>query len=205
MHLSKRDLVSALVTGLTTGLIVWRLVAYLKGESSIGGIPLVAAVVVVPLLWLAGVEFGYILGRWVRFFNQFGRYAAIGFTNAAVDFGVFNLLYATAGITLANHALFLTFKATSFIVASLHSYFWNKTWAFEAGSSRGGFREFITFFGVTLVSLAVNAGTAFLVALAYEPSLGISQPLWANVSLVVGSAVALAFSFIGFKILVFKK
>ncbi len=202
---SKRDLVSSLVTGLITGVIVWRLGVYLRDDTAIAGIPLVLAVIVVPALWVLGVNLGYFLGRWFAFFNQFGRYAAVGFTNAAVDFGVFNLLYAMSGITLRDRAWFVAFKVMSFIVAALHSYFWNKTWAFDSASSHGGMREFLTFFGVTIAAVVVNTTVAYTVAQMYTPSWGIIEKVWANISLVTGSAVALVFSFVGFKMMVFKK
>src|SRR3989344_992981 len=85
---------------------------------------------VVPVLWILGVNLGYFLGRWVVFFNQFGKFAAVGFTNAAVDFGILNLLIAYYGIV--SGLGFSLFKATSFVVAVAHSYLWNKFWVFSS-------------------------------------------------------------------------
>jgi hypothetical protein len=39
----------------------------------------------------------------------------------------------------------------------------------------------------------------------YSASFGVAEKVWANVGLVAGSASALVFSFIGFKMVVFKK
>lgn len=205
MHFTKRDLIGSVVTGLTTGIIVWQLMVYLKGTNSLFGVPFIALVIIVPIVWIIGVNFGYFLGRWFTFFNQFGRYVAIGFTNAAVDFGVFNFLYVLSGITLKERGLFLVFKASSFVVAALHSYFWNKKWAFDASGSHGGTREFISFFVVNCLALIINATVAYTVAQLYGPSLGIAEKIWANIGLVAGSATALVFSFIGFKMVVFRK
>lgn len=205
MHFTKRDLVGSLFTGLTAGIIVWRLAVYLKGTNVLFGVPLVLLVVFIPLLWAAGVNLGYFLSKWFGFFRQFGRYAAIGFTNAAVDFGVFNLLHATSGVSIRERVWFVSFKAVSFIIAVLHSYFWNKTWAFEATESRVSVREVSTFFAVMGLALLVNTSVSYAVVQAYNPLIGIAEKIWANIGLVAGSAAALVFSFVGFKIIVFKK
>lgn len=205
MRFTKRDLIGSVVTGLTTGIIVWRLAVYLRGTDSLFGVPFAALAILIPVLWVISVNFGYFLGRWFAFFNQFGKYVAIGFTNAAVDFGVFNFLYVLSGITLQERVLFVVFKASSFIVAALHSYFWNKKWAFDASESRGGTREFAFFFVVNCLALIINAAIAYAVAQMYNPSLGITEKVWANIGLIAGSATALVFSFIGFKMVVFKK
>ncbi len=205
MHFTKMDAFGSIITGLTTGIIVWRLAVYLKETGSVMGVSLSWLVLVVPVLWIIGVNFGYFLGRRFAFFNQFGRFVAIGFTNAAVDFGVFNLLFATSGISLQDRTWFLTFKTMSFVIAALHSYFWNKKWAFESSESGGGMREFVSFFVVNCLALLINASVAYSVAQMYSASFGVAEKVWANVGLVAGSASALVFSFIGFKMVVFKK
>jgi hypothetical protein len=50
----------------------------------------------------------------------------------------------------------------------------------------------------------VNTGTASLVVNFVHPVFGLSNAAWANVGAVCGSAVALIFSFTGFKVAVFK-
>lgn len=64
-----------------------------------------------------------------KLFFQLIRFAGIGFLNTAVDFAVLNFLmfyfdvfkgYAVGG-----------FAVVSFTAAVLHSYFWNKYWAFR--------------------------------------------------------------------------
>jgi len=67
---------------------------------------------------------------------QFLRFAGIGFLNTAVDFAVFNLLannfQAYVGIPAG------VIKVVSFIVAVVHSYYWNKYWAFGVESEQEG-------------------------------------------------------------------
>src|SRR3989338_10495204 len=142
MKFTKKDFYFSIATGLITGFSAWKIFEYLE-VSKFGGYSFVWFLLVVPVLWILGVNFGYFLGKWFGFFNQFGKFAAIGFTNAAVDFGVLNLLIANTGITAG--VWYSVFKATSFISAVVPSYFWNKYWAFSSHqgdalmSSGGGF------------------------------------------------------------------
>ena len=138
----------------------------------------------------------------VFIFNQFGKFTTLGFTNAAVDFGVLNLLIAATGISTG--IWYPAFKGVSFVCAVIPSFFWNKYWAFGAGKSGSGKAEFLKFMSVMIIAILINDGTASLVVNFVHPVLGLSATAWANVSAVVGSAVALIFSFTGFKVAVFK-
>ncbi len=201
--MTRNDFTYSLITGLTTGVITWRILVFL-GAPAIAGWSTAWLVPTVPLAWLAGVQLGYLLGRWFRFFVQFGKYAAIGFTNAAVDFGVLYLLIAYSG--RSSGVWFTMFKAVSFSVAIIHSYLWNKFWAFEARETSANGREFITFVSVALAALIVNVGVAsFVVNGIGGPYFGLDDRAWAGFGAVVGSACSLIFSFLGFKFVVFKK
>jgi putative flippase GtrA len=199
--LSRRDIRSALITGLTTGIIAWRILVFLDASLPLG-VPPAALALIVPLCWLAGVQLGYFLGMFVRPFVQFGRFAAIGFTNAAVDFGVLYLGIALTGI--ASGSGYSLLKGLSFLVATLHSYLWNKYWAFDAGGSRGGTREAASFMSVAVVSILVNVGVASLVVAA-GPLFGLTAAAWAGVGAAAGSATSLILSFVGFRLFVFRK
>src|SRR3989344_2837629 len=98
MKFTRRDLFFSVVTGLITGFSVWRIFGFLK-VPAYGGISYAWLLMIMPVIWILGVNLGYFLGRWFLFFNQFGKYAAIGFTNAAVDFGVLNLLISNTDIS----------------------------------------------------------------------------------------------------------
>lgn len=197
-----RDLRFATLTGLISGFIGWRLFAAL-GVPEFQGIPWEALIIIVPILWVLGVLLGYFLGQWFEFFNQFGKFTAIGFTNAAVDFGVLNLLIAQTGFLEGKG--YAGLKSISFIIALLMSYIWNKYWAFRSQNSRGGAGEFFRFFLVTVLSFGLNVSVAYFVATHMEPVLGLDARAWANVAAVAGSGIALVFSFMGFKKAVFKR
>src|SRR3989344_5368035 len=107
--MNKKDLRNALITGFTTGLIAWRVLSYLGATIPI--FPLWALALIIPFLWVAGVRLGYFLANFFEPFRQFGKFVAIGFTNAAVDFGTFNLLFSISG---ENGALYAYLNAISF-------------------------------------------------------------------------------------------
>jgi len=208
MHFSKKDLAYSLITGLYTGLIFWRILVFL-GKPDFMGFSFAWLVVVVPVLWILGVNLGYFLGKWIPFFNQFGKYAAIGFTNFGVDTGIVNLLISFTGI--AAGIGFAVFKSISFLVAVTHSYFWNRHWVFSTASQgtpvaeNGQKQEFFKFMAVNLVAILVNVGAASFVVNLIDPLFGMDKNQWANVAVVAGSATALIFSFVGFKLVVFKQ
>src|SRR3989344_6235907 len=137
--ITKRDLAFAVLTGLITGTIAWRIFEFLNIPVIHWGkiqvicpfvppcfsnyeyfIPWIALVIIVPILWILGVLLGYFLGQWLNFFNQFGKFAAIGFTNAAVDFGVLNMLIFYTGIFDGKG--YSGLKSISFCIALLSSY-----------------------------------------------------------------------------------
>jgi len=197
---STRDVVYGLITGLTTGLIANGILTYL-GTSLPFGVSASVLPWLVPVLWVLGVQLGYALGTWFKPFVQFGRFAAIGFANALVDFGVLYLLIALTG--RSEGTSYALFKTLSFSVATVHSYFWNKYWAFGETGSRGGTTEVARFTTVALASVLVNV-TAASITVALRPA-GFAPEAWAGASAVVGSAVALIFSFTGFRVFVFRK
>lgn len=197
---TKKDLIFASITGFYTGLIAWRILVFLE-KPDFMGVSFAWLMVLVPGLWILGVNLGYFLGRWLAFFNQFGKYAAIGFTNFVIDTGVVNLLIAFSGI--ASGVGFSVFKSLSFIVAVTHSYLWNRLWVFE--SKEGQKKEFIKFMTVNLIAITVNVGVASFVVNGIDPLFGLDQNQWANIGVVVGSAISLIFSFVGFRLIVFRK
>ena len=201
MRFTKKDLTFSLITGFITGFSAWKIFNFLD-VARFQDISFAWLMVFIPLLWICGVNLGYFLGKWLNFFNQFGKFSAIGFTNAAVDFGVLNILISNTDIS--SGPWYSVFKAISFIVAIIPSYFWNKHWVFSVKEG-GGVFEFGKFISVAIVSIFINNGIASFVVNFINPMFGLSPYAWANISAVAGSAVALAFSFTGFKLMVFRK
>lgn len=199
---NKKDILYSVITGFTAGFLAWRIFGFLSIHNFYF-VPAVWLVILIPFFWVLGVNLGYFLGRWFPFFNQFGKFVAIGFTNAAVDFGILNFLIFLTGITAG--FWYPVFKIGSFTAGLIHSYIWNKYWAFKAGESGGGKAEFIKFAGVAVVALIINVGVASFIVNVIQPIWGIDAKGWANLGAVAGSAIALFFSFAGFRLAVFKK
>ncbi|MEK7124805.1 MAG: GtrA family protein [Patescibacteria group bacterium] len=202
LSLSRKDVVGSLVTGVTAGVIVWQLAVHLLEAPSWLGVPFTALPVVTPLLWIIGVELGHWLGRRWHFFSQFGRFVAIGLTNAAVDFGLFNLLFAVTG---RKPGLFLWINIVTFVVAVTHSFLWNKFWTFESNSTHNAGREFGAFILVNVIALCFNVGTSYLTFRELVALADIGVTVAANIGKVAGSLVGLIFNFVGFRLVVFKK
>lgn len=198
---TKKDFVSCLITGLTAGFLGWWIISF-SDLPRFNNISYGILVVLIPIVWLAGVKLGYILGGWFSFLSQFGKFTAVGFTNFAVDSGILDYMIF---LTDANRGLpYTLFKAISFLFGVSHSYFWNRYWVFESKSQNQG-AEFSRFIMVAVASAVVNVIAASLVVNFISPQLGLTTNAWANVGAVAGSASALIFSFIGFKVGVFKK
>lgn len=201
MRYSKRDFFFSVITGLVAGLGAWWILEFLDRPNP-GNFRWQWLTIIIPALWVMGVGLGFFLSKWISFMRQFGKFAAIGFTNFVVDIGILNFLIAWGGH--AEGAWYAVFKGIAFGVAVTHSFFWNKYWTFEAGESQGGGAEFSKFITVNLVAAGINVGVATFVATGLDPFGGLSQRIWANVAAVVGSAGALVFSFVGLRLLVFK-
>lgn len=193
------NVIFAVITGLTAGIISWRILIFLE-KPRLYGYDTRLLIVGLPAVWIAVVAIGYALDPWISFMAELGKFGVIGATNAAVDFGVLNILVYWTAVTKGKY--YALFKACSFSVAVVHSYLWNKYWAFESGGSVSG-KEFIEFISVYLVGMIINVGVAAYVANRISPKFGLSEKAWATISAMAGSVAALLVSFVGFRVFVF--
>ena len=202
MLFTRKDFYFSIITGLYAGLIAWRVFVFLE-LPEFASLSYAWLMVFVPILWILGVNLGYFLGRWLGFFNQFGKFSAVGFTNAAVYFGILNFLIFWSDINKG--IWYSVFVAMGFIIATSHSYFWNKYWVFNAGQSDVSGEELGKFFAAYVVAGLVNIVIASGLVNFLDPMFGLSSDQWANIGGVAGSAVALILSFVGVKLAVFRK
>lgn len=133
---------------------------------------------------------------------QFAKFAAIGALNTLLDLGILNLLIFVSGIVVGYW--YSIFKATSFVVANINSYYWNKYWTFGSSGS-ATVKEFSQFFIVSLVGFGINIGAASLIVNVIGPMAGISLTRWANIGAVAAIVISLVWNFVGYKFFVFKK
>jgi len=203
----KKDILISVFVGIFTAL-VWISVLIRLHTLEGFGLPdksVWVLIVFVPVVYVLALYLaGWLSRRW-SFFESFAKFVMVGFLNTGVDFAVFNFLMFVTGNDQPGLGL-AVFKAIAFIVAVTNSYFWNKHWAFKAGSSdinKG--EEFAKFFAVNVGAALINVGITSGITVAVSPQFGFSQVAWNNIAAVAATAFVLIWNFVGFKLIVFKK
>ena len=175
---------------------------------------------IVPLFLIAtplGLYIAYLIGRKISVVWQIGKFGVIGVLNTLVDWGVLAVLFAvgprwfgvqteqvlvTVGATITVYTIY---KAISFIIANINSYYWNKSWTFARSLAQKTKAEFLQFFAVSLVGFLLNVGIASYVFKAIAPVGNMNVNQWGLVGAAIGSIVGLAWNFLGYKFIVFKE
>ena len=202
----KKDIFITILVGIFTALVWISVFLRLGTFENILGFKEAAwgLIVIVPVVYVLGLYLGEWLSRKWAIFSSFAKYVMVGFFNTGVDFAIFNLLMHVTGINKGPAVS--SFKTVSFIVAVTNSYFWNKFWAFKAGStSTDKGKEFVKFVVVNVIGAFLNVGITSGIIFAIPPQLGFGQVVWNNIAAVVATAIALIWNFIGFRLIVFKK
>ncbi|MEK7520827.1 MAG: GtrA family protein [Patescibacteria group bacterium] len=135
--------------------------------------------------------------------GQLIKFGFVGVLNTAVDFGVLNLLTYLSGIYSGGGIFFL--NLVSFSVAVTNSYFWNKYWTFKAGKEGKPAIQFVEFLVVSVIGALINSGILFVLTTYVGSPAGLSPALWLNVAKLSATAVSMAWNFVGYKFVVFKK
>ncbi len=188
--------------GLLIGLLALPILLNLSFAGVIGNSRLAPAGLVLGLAILtsAGMLVARLLSHFLPILLQLAKFVVVGVLNTLVDLGVLNLIIFIAGVTLG--PLYVVFKSISFIVAVLNSYIWNKYWTFESGNKET--KELLQFFAVSLIGFIINVGIASAVAnFVFIP--GFSDIRMANLGALTGTIFGLAWNFLGYKFVVFKK
>jgi putative flippase GtrA len=137
---------------------------------------------------------------------QAGKFVLVGVLNTLIDLGVLNLLIFATGI--ASGLWYTVFKGISFIAAVINSYILNKFWTFKSAGQANKGKEFAQFLTVSIVGFGINVGVASLVVNVISqqfPSFGVSEQIWANIGAISATFCAMAWNFIGYKFIVFKR
>ncbi len=199
MEITKKDYSIAFWAGVLTGLFAVPILLNVGVREPLAFLMVIGGV---PFLWVAGVWFGGFLSRWLPFMAQFGKYAAVGFLNASIDFGILNAISMATGVT----AGFVVggVNIPGFSVAVFNSYLWNRLWTFRQPEGEGLFDDVPKFLLVTGIGLAINSGVVVLLTTYVTPFFGITSVAWLNVAKVIASATSLLWNFLGYKFVVFK-
>jgi len=151
-------------------------------------------------------------------FAQFFRFGFVGVFNTAIDIVILNTLMSFTGITAG--IFFSVFKGTSFLAATVNSYFMNKYWTFK-DSNKKTVAEASQFLFVSVIGIIINIGVASLVVNFISPISFILKPanylisfsgitlnnaqIWGNIAALTASFSSMFWNFFGYKLIVFKK
>jgi|SRR3989344_5292380 len=207
LKFTKRDVLFTLILGEIVGLFAYAIIrqqARAEGASEmlrgLAELPITlpALAILVPIAALAALVLTYLLGKRVNpALFQFGKFAAVGFSNTAIDWGILNLLLAPFGLSGIGAIMG---KAISFIVATLNSFLWNRFWSFEQKGTEHMGKQAVQFYLVTGVGFLVN-----VTVYAAVNSIGSDTALWAGiVAPAAATASAMFWNFFGYKLVVFK-
>ncbi len=203
IKLTKKDIFFAGINGSIFGLL---LPVVMKSFNVSNQPPYILMVVFFAVLAMVGVLIGYFLAKKIKpFFFQLTKFGATGAANFAVDIGILALLviifYPHGDIPTISFAIF---KSTSFVLATINSYVWNKYWSFQDKESSDILQEFGKFVLVSSVGLVLNVIVATIVKSLHGLT-SLDPKTWAAISAMVASVAVLTWNFIGYKFLVFKK
>lgn len=213
IRITQRDYYLSITAGLLIGLLLLPILNAAKPELYDRFF-----LAIVPFFILAtplGLRIAFFIGKKVAVIYQVAKFGLIGVLNTLVDIGTLALLTflfrsyfgtepqtAIAGIV----TFFTLYKAASFIIANINSYFWNKYWTFERGAKKKSRAEFFQFFAVSMVGFLVNVFVASFVFKFLLGSLaGLSSDQVGLIGAAAGSIMGLTWNFIGYKLWVFKK
>lgn len=197
--MKKSDAIISIIIGFLNGIIFLGILKNIKVE-----IPYIWLLPIVgPLAAFFGMRIASYIGRKILIVLQAARFLLVGTLNTFVDLGILNILIWISGI--AAGPLYSVFKGISFIIATIHSYIWNKYWTFEKKEKAPGPKEFSKFLVITAVGFFLNVGIASLVVNVIGPQFGITQTAWASVGAFTATIFAWIWNFLGSKFVVFKK
>lgn len=211
--MSKKDYCLSFLAGFLIGLLFLPVLKAAKPDLYTK-----AKFFIIPFFFLAtpfGLAIAHIIGRKIAVIWQLGKFGVTGVLNVLVDLGVLSLItFAFRNyfhidskdvvfLSLPFFTFYSIYKSISFIIANINSYFWNKYWTFNKAGSAS--TEFIQFFTVSIVGFIVNVLAASLVFRIFASSIGLSADQAGLIGAAAGSIAGLAWNFIGYKFIVFKK
>ncbi|HWQ60426.1 MAG TPA: GtrA family protein [Candidatus Fimivivens sp.] len=212
----KSDYEASIVAGLLIGLFSLPILftAYPELFPKVWPIAIIFFLVAAP----TGIYIASRLTRFLPIIWQIAKFVLVGGLNALMDIGVLAALQtffrssydidpnaailSIGGIALAYYALY---KALSFLVANVNSFFWNKLWIFSGNATKDGAKEFGQFLVVSIVGFLLNIFFASFIFSSVAPFGGINTSQWGLLCAVFGSLAGLVWNFLGYKLIVFKK
>lgn len=170
-----------------------------RGVNLLSAYPTYYIYVAYPSIALVGMVVLYYIGKKVKILWQLAKFGLVGVLNTAIDFGILNFLsgylQVTEGVQL------IPIKATSFFVALVNSYWWNKNWVFESKKKA----NLVTFVVVSVIGISLNVSAVYILTTLIQPPATMSAQIWLNLANVAATFLSLAWNFLGYRLVVFKK
>jgi putative flippase GtrA len=135
--------------------------------------------------------------RWRPLVPELLKFGAVGVINTVLDFLIYNLLLGIGPLKA---------KVVSTVVATTASYVMNRQWTFGERDKTSVRREYVLFFGLNLVGLAIQlavlGGAKY--GLGFDENGTTADKIWLNVANAFGIGVAMVFRFWAYRAFVFK-
>lgn len=201
----RNDYTIAAIIGFITAVFVTPILVFSDTPLAYNGfsIPLWSLFIILPVGEYVAYVIASKLFSHITALRQLGRFGIVGLMNFSVDTGIVYTLQYYTGIGLDDPRILYLFVASG-AVAIVNSYFWQRTWTFSEKTAPSS-KEFIGFLVVTLLSIAINSGVAFLAGNFILRLDVIAEGRVLGASKVIATAVSLFWNFFGYKLFVFKK
>nr|ADI87706.1 hypothetical protein LW3_0030 [uncultured Nitrospirae bacterium MY3-5B] len=138
--------------------------------------------------------------------RQFICFALIGVLNTVVDLLILNVETLITG--MKEGSPYALQKGISFLGGVACSYYFNKRWAFNDKSRERQGVKISLFMAISVIGALINVAVATLSVTYLRPMIHhglLTGQVWVNIGALSGTAAALAWNFLGYKFLVFKK
>lgn len=195
-----KDYKLAALAGFLTGIFLIPFLWNLEYENP-------TVLTLLPFGCMVVIAFGVWLGRFLSNFLpvmfQLSKFAAVGFLNTAIDFGVLNILSLMTGVTSGVEAGWIKVPPT--IIAASNSYVWNKLWVFQKIDNKGFFADVPKFAFITVLGMLARSSTIVLFTSYLDPMFGLGAAAWLNIGNLIATIIGLLVDFLGYKFIVFKK
>jgi len=197
--MKKNDIVAVLILSEIIALFLF----FILKSLQIALLPAGSLFVVLPILAIIGIYIAYLIGKKILVIFQLAKFAIVGIANTAVDFGILNLLMFLTK-TYEGKTIIL-FNTISFLIAVMHSYFWNKFWTFKANNKTSNATQFLQFLVVSIIGVFINSGIVYALSSLINPMFNLNQNAWVNMVKIVATIISLVWNFVGYKLIVFKE
>lgn len=196
--MKSRDLFLTLLASVLTAVFIGPTLKGL-GLSEKIPVPVYQVGIAFVVVSIAGMTFSNFVGKKIPILWQIAKFGLVGVLNTAIDFGILNYLSTLTEITSGSRVIPL--NITSFSIAVLNSYWWNKAWVFE-GRKKAGFLSFLI---VSVIGIGINTATVFVISTLIPTPAGMTRSLWLNLSKILATFLSLVWNFLGYRLVVFKK